>query len=224
MRLLLVEDDRELAHALADALDRRGFSSDLAHGFDDAEQMLRCAQYAALILDLGLPDGDGIALIRLLRGRKDPLPIIVATARDSIGERITGLDAGADDYLVKPFDVDELAARLGAVLRRQGSFMGARLELANLALDTQSGDLFVDGAHVLLSSRERQLIELLLRRAGHVVSKQLAEDQLFGMTEPVGSNAVEVYVHRLRRKLQATSAAVRIEAIRGVGYLIRRAQ
>lgn len=224
MRLLLVEDDLELARALADALDRRGFSSDLAHGFDDARQMLECTQYAALILDLGLPDGDGIALIQLLRGRKDPLPIIVATARDSIGERISGLDAGADDYVVKPFDVDELAARLGAVLRRRGSFIGTRLEFANIVLDTQSGDLFVGGTHVLLSSRERQLMELLLRRAGYVVSKQLAEDQLFGMSEPVGSNAVEVYVHRLRRKLQAASAAARIEAIRGVGYLIRRAQ
>lgn len=221
MRLLIVEDDRELASALAGALERRGFSSDRAAGLNDAAQMLESAQYAAVLLDLGLPDGDGLGLIRRLRANRQPIPIIVATARDAIGDRIAGLNAGADDYLVKPFDIDELTARIGAVLRRQGNFAGTLLELGNISLDSRSGDMTVAGRQVVLTARERQLAELLLRRAGQVVSKQLAEDQLFGLAEPVGSNAVEVYAHRLRRKLEAAGADVRIETVRGIGYFMR---
>ncbi len=221
MRLLIVEDDGPLAEALGKALARRGFESDRAGRFDDACQLLGAARYAALILDLGLPDGDGIALIRHLRGARNPIPIIVATARDAIGDRILGLNAGADDYIVKPFDIDELTARLTAVLRRQGSFIGTQLELGDLSFDTQSGDLLVSGSRLALSGRERQLVQLLLRRAGQVVSKHLVEDQMFGLTDPVGSNAIEVYVHRLRRKLEAAGSKVLIETVRGMGYLMR---
>ncbi len=221
MRLLIVEDDPALAAALGEALARRGVASDRAGRLDDAEQMLAAAQYSAVLLDLGLPDGDGMALLRALRAERNPVPVLAITARGGVGDRIAGLDAGADDYLAKPFDVDELVARLRAVLRRKGDLAGARLEAGNVSLDTASGDLFVASAHVLLSARERQLAELLLRRAGQVVSKQLAEDQLFGLADPVGSNAVEVYAHRLRRKLAAAGATTRIETIRGVGYLLR---
>ncbi|MBY0521079.1 MAG: response regulator transcription factor [Sphingomonas sp.] len=221
MRLLIVEDDDALATALAAALARRGFASDHAMRCDDARQMLDVGQYGAVLLDLGLPDGDSMALLRQLRAMRNPIPIIVITARDAIGDRINGLNAGADDYVVKPFDIDELTARLAAVLRRQGGFTGSTLELGNLSLDTHSGDLSVNGGLIVLSARERQLIGLLLRRAGQVVSKSLAEDQLFGLSDPVGSNAVEVYVHRLRRKLQGAGSLPQVETIRGVGYLLR---
>lgn len=221
MRLLLVEDDLALAGALRAALARRDFDTDHAAGLEDARQMLDAVQYGAVLLDLGLGDGDGLTLVRQRRAGRDPVPIIVITARGGLEDRIAGLNAGADDYVLKPFDVDELVARLQAVFRRQGSLAGARLEAGNVVLDTLSGDLFVDGRHVLFSARERQLAELLLRRAGQVVSKKLAEDQLFGLEEPVGSNAVEVYAHRLRRRLEGAGATIRIETIRGLGYLLR---
>jgi DNA-binding response OmpR family regulator len=221
MRLLIVEDDVALATALAAALARRGFASDAATGIADAAQMASVAQYAAILLDLGLADGDGIELIQTLRARANPVPILAMTARGGLEDRILGLNAGADDYVVKPVEIDELVARLNAVLRRQGALAGAQLVTANLAFDTLSGDAFVGEAAVVLSARERQLLGLLMRRAGQVVSKQLAEDQLYGLSTPIGSNAVEVHAHRLRKKLEAAGAGVRIETIRGVGYLLR---
>lgn len=221
MRLLIVEDDQALAAALADALERRGIHSDVAMALEDARHMLAVAQYAAVLLDLGLPDGDGLALIRSLRAERSAIPVLAITARSALDARIVGLNSGADDYLTKPFEVDELVARLRAVLRRQGSLSGSQLTAGNLSFDTMSGDLVVDGVPVTLSARERQLAGLLLRRLGQVVSKPLAEDQLYGLNEPVGSNALEVLAHRLRRKLETAGASVRIETIRGVGYLMR---
>ena len=144
MRLLLVEDDTALADALRAALDRRGIASDHATTASDAGQMLTAARYAALVLDIGLPDRSGIEVLRDLRARHDPIPVILLTARGEIGDRIEGLDAGADDYLVKPFAVEELVARLKAVLRRQGAFQGSVLSFANLRFDTDSRDVLAD--------------------------------------------------------------------------------
>ncbi|WP_066722798.1 response regulator transcription factor [Sphingomonas pituitosa] len=223
MRVLMIEDDQPLATALTEALKRRGVQSDVAANLADGRQMLAAARYAALLLDLGLPDGDGLALIRSLRAQSDPIPVIAVSARSALDARIAGLNAGADDYVVKPFDVDELTARLHAVLRRQGALAGAELCFGNVRFDTVSGDLVVGEAPVLLTARERQFAALLLRRFGQVVSKQLAEDQLYGLTEPVGSNALEVQAYRLRRKLEAAGATLRIETIRGVGYMMRDA-
>ncbi|WP_093295959.1 response regulator transcription factor [Sphingomonas sp. NFR04] len=221
MRVLMIEDDQPLATALTEALKRRGVQSDAASNLTDGRQMLEAARYAALLLDLGLPDGDGLALIRSLRAQNDPIPVIAVSARSTLDARIAGLNAGADDYVVKPFDVGELTARLHAVLRRQGALAGAELRFGNVRFDTVSGDLTVGDAAVLLTARERQFAALLLRRFGQVVSKQLAEDQLYGLTEPVGSNALEVQAYRLRRKLEAAGATLRIETIRGVGYMMR---
>ncbi|WP_010544774.1 response regulator transcription factor [Sphingomonas elodea] len=221
MRVLMVEDDLPLAQALGEALKRRGILSDLTGRIDDARQMIETAHYAAILLDLGLPDGDGLSLVRWLRGKNNPIPVIAVTARSAQEAKIAGLNAGADDYVVKPFDVDELAARLNAVMRRQGTLAGAELRFGNLRFDTVSGDLVVGDAPVVLTARERQFAALLLRRFGQVVSKQLAEDQLYGLSEPVGSNALEVQAYRLRRKLEAAGATVRIETIRGVGYILR---
>lgn len=221
MRVLMIEDDRPLADALTDALKRRGIHSDVVGGIEDARQMIAAARYAAILLDLGLPDGDGLDLVRSLRAQNNPIPIIALTARSALDMKIAGLNAGADDYVVKPFEVDELAARLHAVMRRQGAMAGAEVRLGNLRFDTASGDLVIGDTAVILTARERQFAALLLRRFGQVVSKQLAEDQLYGLSEPVGSNALEVQAYRLRRKLEAAGATVRIETIRGVGYILR---
>lgn len=221
MRLLLIEDDQGLVLALRDALAKHGFSGDPATTLADARQLLAASHYAAVIIDLGLPDGDGLTLIRQLRASKQSIPIIAATARNSIGDRVLGLDSGADDYVVKPFAVEELASRLHAILRRQGHYQGSRIEVGNVALDAKSGDLFVAGEHVAVSARERDLVELLMRRAGTVMNRQLAEDHLYGMSDPIGSNAIEVHIHRLRRKLEASGADVRIETLRGIGYMMR---
>lgn len=221
MRLLIVEDDLELAAALGAAFARRSVWSDHAETAEDAALMLGSARYAAIVLDLGLPDGDGLALLQRVRARKDPVPIIILTARSDLGDRIGGLDAGADDYLMKPFEFEELFARLTAVLRRQGGFQGNSLSLGNVAFDVATRELLVGRAVLALSMRETELLELLLRRDGRVVPKRLAEDQLFGMSDELGSNAVEVYMHRLRQKLEKAGATIRIDTIRGVGYLMR---
>ena len=224
MRILIIEDDIELAGALRDAFDRRGIASDHAETAGDGALMLEATQYAAIVLDLGLPDGDGRVLLRRIRGRRDPTPVLILTAQSGLEERIEGLDAGADDYLVKPFDFDELHARLRAVLRRNGSFQGSDLSFADIRFDTLSHEIFVDDRPVLISSREAELMELLLRRAGQVVTRRLVEDQLFGLSRELGSNAVEVYIHRLRRKLEDSGSSATIGNIRGVGYLLRGAE
>jgi DNA-binding response OmpR family regulator len=221
MRLLVIEDDLELASALGAAFARRDVASDHAATAGDAMLMLDATRYAAVLIDLGLSDGEGLQVLRRLRERHDPVPVLILSARSDLRDRIEGLEAGADDYLIKPFDFEELFARLRAVLRRNGNFQGNAMVLGNLRFDTLSREVDVGGSVVVLSQRETELIDLLMRRSGRVVTKRLAEDQLFGMSETLGSNAVEVYVHRLRRKLDLSGAEVRIETVRGVGYLLR---
>jgi len=223
LRLLLVEDDGALAGALAEQLGRHGFVVDHAAHREEAALLLSARQYAALILDLGLPDGDGLDLLRALRQQGQALPVIILTARAEINARIGGLDAGADDYMAKPFAPDELVARLRAILRRNGAFQGRDIVCSNLSFDVDAQTMRIDGDIFPLSQRESALLALLLRRLGLVVTKRLAEDQLFGATDTLGSNAIEVYVHRLRQKLQLAGARVEIITIRGVGYLLRAA-
>jgi DNA-binding response OmpR family regulator len=220
MRLLIVEDDLELAAAVRAGLGRRGLVADHAASLDDADQMLRSMTYSAVVLDLGLSDGDGLDLLQAVRSRKQSLPILILTARGDIEDRLAGLDAGGDDYLVKPFNMDELAARLRALLRR-GGLQDSGLALGNLWFETVSRELSIDGVSIGLSAREGEIMELLLRRPERVVTKRFVEDQLFGLDEELGSNAVEVYVHRLRRKLEKGGASVVIGTIRGVGYILR---
>ncbi len=225
MRLLLVEEDPDLAAALDAAFARRDIAADHAATVADAELMLSAVRYAAIILDLdlGLPDvdGDGLAALKALRRHDDPIPVIVVTARGSVEDRICGLNAGADDYMVKPFDFDELQARLDAVLRRQGGYVHRRLTVGNVGFDTDTREAFVGGEPIILTVRETDLLELLLRRLGRVVPKRTAEDQLFGASESLGSNAIEVYAHRLRKRLDQTGATARIDTVRGVGYILR---
>ncbi|MEG8040754.1 response regulator [Sphingomonas sp. LR60] len=224
MRILFIEDDAALAEALAAALLQRGLTLDHAASLDEAEAYLAAVDHAAILLDLGLPDGDGLAWLRRRRAGGETRPVLVLTARGSVEARVRGLHDGADDYLVKPFDADELHARLLAVLRRKGGYLGVSLTCARLTFDVETRTVRVGETLLTLSTRETELLELLLRRAGNVVPKRVVEDQLFGAGGDQGSkNAVEVYVHRLRKRLDEAGTGARIDTVRGVGYLLRSA-
>lgn len=220
MRILLVEDEDAVATALVDALSRRGQAVDRARDSAEAEAYLAAIDYAAVLLDLGLPDGDGIDLLTRMRARGDTRPVLVLTARGSIDARILGLHEGADEYMVKPFDMDELHARLLAVLRRRDGYAGRSLQCGALRYVVDTRVAYIDDAPLTLSARETELLEVLLRRAGRVVPKRIVEDHLFGLDGDLGSNAIEVYVHRLRKRLEDAATGTRIETVRGVGYMI----
>src|ERR1700744_3830334 len=220
MRLLIVEDNEELAALLARGLRTAGYEADVLSTVGDARRVLSTTFYAALILDLGLPDGDGLALLRELRQRDNPIPVLVLTARGGLHDKVHGLRSGADDYLVKPFALEELIARLEAQLRRPGQLLGNSLRIANLQFDTQNRQASIDELPQVLSARETAVLELLMRSKGRVVSKKQVEDHIFGHSGEVASNAVEVYVHRLRKQLADRGARVQVHTIRGVGYLI----
>jgi len=222
MRLLIVEDNSELAEAMTSAFLSRDIRCDVAATAADAEQLIETMDYSAVILDLGLPDEDGLSLLCRLRSRRIVVPVIVLTARGEGEMRVKGLESGADDYVVKPFLFAELHARLGAVLRRQGGYVEHLLRTANLTLDTRTREAAIDGVPLDMSGREIELLELLMRRPGHVVPKRLLEDQLFGAGDTLSSNAVEVYVHRVRRKLD-DNAAVKLQTVRGIGYMLTAA-
>ncbi len=223
MRLLLVEDNEELSGIVVKGLESGGFSADQVVTAADALNVLRTMHYSAVILDLGLPDEDGLTVLQTLRSSQNAVPVLILTARDGVNDRVAGLRAGADDYLVKPFAIEELIARIEALLRRPGQLLGRSLELGNLVFDTVARQLFIDGEPRVLSAREMALLEILMRRSGRVVSKRVVEDQIYGLSADVGSNAVEVYVHRLRKTLQDLGASAVIHTIRGVGYLIAAA-
>ena len=220
MRLLVVEDNAQLSQLLAKGLGIAGYETDLLATAAEARDAMMTTSYAAVILDLGLPDGDGLSLLRELRHRKDPTPVLVLTARGGLQDRVTGLRSGADDYLVKPFALEVLVARLEAQLRRPGQQLGSSLHIANLGFDLRSRQASVDDQPQMLSARETAVLELLMRSKGRVVSKKQVEDHIFGLSGDVASNAVEVYVHRLRKQLADKGAKVQIHTIRGVGYLI----
>src|SRR5262250_266987 len=199
MRLLVVEDNEELAKLLTQRLQAAGYETDLLTTAAEAQTAVTTTRYAAMILDLGLPDGDGLPILREIRQHEDPLPVLVLTARGGLQDRVSGLRSGADDYVVKPFAFEELLARLEAVLRRPGTLLGTSLRIGNLTLDTATRQAFIDDAPQILSARETAVLELLMRRGGRVVTKKLVEDHIFGMSGEIASNAVEVYVHRLRK-------------------------
>jgi DNA-binding response OmpR family regulator len=224
MRMLVVEDNEELAELLEKGLRAAGFAADLAGRAADARQMLGVNRYCALVLDLGLPDDDGLTVLRDLRQRGDNIPVLILTARGGVHDRVTGLGAGADDYLVKPFAFEELIARLRALLRRPGEMLGKMLTVGNVAFDVESRQVYIDGEPHVFSARETAVLEILMRRGGRVTPKKFVEDHLFGLSGDVGSNAVEVYVHRLRKQLSLVKANLEIHTIRGVGYVLNEAK
>ena len=220
MQLLLVEDNRQLVELLTASLTKTGFSVSVAESAAQAHDCLARSRFDIVVIDLGLPDADGITVIEAMRARGDPTPAIILTARDALRDRVDGLNTGADDYLVKPFATEELIARLRALLRRPGSVLGKQLSTGNLTLDTVTREVHIAGAPVSLSRREISLLELLLRRSGRVLQKEAIETSLYGAGDDVASNSVEVLVHRLRRRLTNLGARVNVVTLRGIGYVI----
>ena len=220
MKVLIVEDNEELVSLLIKGLERSGFTADSVDNADDAARALATTHYTAVVLDLGLPGEDGLSLLRDLRSRGESTPVLVLTARNGISDRVTGLHEGADDYMPKPFAMDELVARLQALSRRPDNLLGRRLAFGNVTLDTETHQVTVDGVARPFPAREVVVLEILLRRRGNVAPKRLFEDHLFGLTDELGSNAVEVYVYRLRKMLADAGATVKIHTVRGVGYLL----
>ncbi len=220
MRLLLVEDNRDLSQLLITALGASGYRVDAAASASQAMDALAARRYSVVVLDLGLPDQDGLTVLRSMRKRSDVTPVLVLTARSGVQDRVKSLRAGADDYVVKPFDTEELVARLEAILRRQRNLTGNTLRSGDVTLDTELGQLTVGDSAMFLPPREFSLLEILMRHSGRVVTKRRVEDQLFGLAAAIGSNAVEVYVHRLRKLLVDAGANIEIHTVRGVGYLV----
>jgi two-component system response regulator QseB len=216
MRLLLVEDDPMVGESIRDGLGQEGYAVDWVRDGKAAETALGTEPYAAVLLDLGLPRRDGLEVLRTARARANDVPILVITARDAVAERIKGLDAGADDYLVKPFDLDELAARVRALVRRAEGRAAPIVRHGALTLDPSTRAVTLRGQPVALSGREFALLQALLQRPGVVLSRAQLEERLYGWDEEVGSNAVEVHIHNLRRKLGADA----IRNVRGVGYTV----
>lgn len=216
MRVLVVEDDALLGDAIQAGLKQAGHAVDWMKDGIAADQALATEPYAAVVLDLGLPRLSGIEVLRRLRARHATVPVLILTAQGEVDDRIRGLDAGADDYLVKPFDMGELAARLRALMRRGNGGQGPLLEAAGVVLDPAAHRVVYRGQPVELSPKEFAVLHALLRNAGRVLSRAQIEEQLYAWGEEVESNAVEVHIHHLRRKLVPGL----IETIRGVGYLI----
>lgn len=220
MRLLLIEDNRELTALLVEALEGAGYAVDVFAHAEAARLALEACDYAAVILDLGLPDEDGLSVLADMRARGRSTPVLILTARGSVGDRVAGLRAGADDYLLKPFAFEELRARLEALLRRPGAMLTQVLRLGRLAFDVASRQVTAGGEGLVLSARELDMLEVLMRRGGRVVLKQHMESQLYGLASTIGSNALDVQLHRLRKRLEALDAGVRIHTVRGVGYML----
>lgn len=214
MRILLVEDEPLLADAVCVHLKRAGHAVDWVGRIDDAEAVLDSTDYGLVLLDLHLPDGRGLDLLKRRRKSGDKRPVIICTARDQIRDRIDGLNAGADDYLVKPYDLDELLARVQAVQRRYDGQPNPAIAVGSLTIDFSAHQVTQNGENAALTAREWALIECLARRPGAIVSKSQVEDALYAMGSEVESNTVEVYVSRLRKKLGSGA----IETVRGLGY------
>ncbi|MCL4184037.1 MAG: response regulator transcription factor [Burkholderiaceae bacterium] len=218
MRVLLVEDDRMIGQAVQTALRQDGYAVDWVRDAEAADTALATSGFDLVLLDLGLPGRDGVSLLRAMRERRDATPVLIVTARDDVQDRVSGLDAGADDYLVKPFDLEELGARMRALLRRSAGRGEAIFELHGVRIDPATREVTRDGEPVTLSPREFAVLEALVLRPGAVLSRAQLEDRLYGWGESVESNAVEVYIHGLRRKLGHDF----IQNVRGVGYFVPR--
>ncbi len=219
MRLLLVEDDTMIGESVLDLLRAEHYAVDWVKDGEMADTALRTQTYDLVLLDLGLPRRDGLAVLRDLRARKDRTPVLVATARDALAQRVEGLDAGADDYVLKPYELDEVLARIRALLRRAAGRAEPVYEHQGVSIDPATREVTVHGQPVLLSAREWAVLEPLLARPGLVLSRAQLEEKLYSWKDEVSSNAVEVYIHGIRKKLGPDI----IQNVRGVGYLVPKA-
>lgn len=218
MKILLVEDDPTLGEAVMLATRQQGFDVDWARDGMEASHALAGYTYDAVLLDLGLPRREGLEVLRSLRRGKSGVPVMILTARDTVEDRVRGLDAGADDYLLKPFSLDELFARLRALIRRTSGTTDTEIRMGNLRFDSIKRQTWIGETPLVLSAREVSVLEILLSHTGHVIAKESIADRLTGWDEGVGDNAVEVYVHRLRRKLNESGVSIR--TLRGLGYML----
>jgi two-component system response regulator QseB len=216
MRLLLVEDDAMIGTAAQQGLRLDGHTVDWVRDGAQAEAAVAAGGYEAVLLDLGLPRRDGLAVLKAWRARGVDIPVIVITARDAVADRVAGLDAGADDYLVKPFDLDELSARVRAIARRRSGRASAIVRVRDLEIDTSARRVTCKGRDVTLSAREYALLEALADRPGGYLTRAQLEERLYGWGEEIASNAVEVHIHALRRKLGPEA----IRNVRGLGYTL----
>ena len=217
MRLLLVEDDTMIGEVVLDLLRAEHYAVDWVKDGEMADTALRQSQsYDLVMLDLGLPRKDGLEVLRAMRARKDRTPVLIATARDAVEQRIAGLDAGADDYVLKPYDLDELLARLRALVRRASGRAEPVFEHNNITINPATREVQAEGVAVTLSAREWAVLEALIARPGAVLSRAQLEEKLYSWRDEVSSNAVEVYIHGLRKKLGSEL----IQNVRGVGYMV----
>ena len=220
MRILLIEDHPQFSEYVKTCMEIEGFTVDACATLDEGDAAAFSVDYDVVILDLGLPDGDGMTLLKSWRSRKMTTPVLILSARDGVDDRVQGLDAGADDYVQKPVDRKELVARIRALLRRPQRYLGETLSVGNVTLDAKAREVLIGDVSVLVPRREMTVLELLLRRRGRVIPKAVFEDTIYGFGEEVTSNCVEVHISRLRKRLAKANASVRIQTQRGVGYLI----
>ncbi|KZN36679.1 response regulator [Pseudoalteromonas luteoviolacea] len=220
MRILITEDNNQLAQFIQQAILQDGHAADIAHSAQQMQTLLEGWQYDAMILDLGLPDIDGIDIIRALRAKDNPIPILILTARGGVEDRIKGLDLGADDYLNKPFAIEELKARLRAILRRPVEYSGNLLSRGNIALDTKSRRVLVDDENINMGKTEVAILEYMIRHASLTVSKEAIYDAIYALGFEVTDNAIQVAMHRIRKKLEQAGANTEIKTIRGIGYIL----
>lgn len=214
MKILIVEDDPLLRSGLSEALNRENYTYDAAINAAEAVEHMRSEQYSAILLDLGLPDMDGITLLKQWRSQHIHLPVVIITARDALEDRINGLDAGADDYLIKPFELSELFARLRAVIRRNQGQTGNLICVGALTLDLAHKQAQLDGATLELTPREMAILSRLMLRSGKTVARELLQQDIYSWHDNLGSNTLEVYIHHLRQKIGKEM----ITTIRGIGY------
>lgn len=219
MRILLAEDNRDLSEWVSRLLRQSNYVVDCVHRGDEADTALQSQDYALLILDLGLPELDGIEVLRRLRARGDATPVLILTANDAVSSRVRGLDSGADDYLVKPFEVEELEARIRAQLRRGRGRVEQVVSYGALSFNSQSRSFTLKGETLACTPREHAVLEALILNAGRPLPKERLVENVFGFDDDAGPSAIEVYVHRVRRKLEGSD--VGIATLRGLGYMLR---
>ncbi len=221
MRILLIEDNRRLSDSLRLTLQDDGYVVDVAYDGLEGEELATMTSYDVVILDIMLPEKDGLAVCRALRSKHVNVPILMLTARDALQDRVTGLDSGADDYLVKPFEVDELRARIRALLRRESTDKSSQLSVADLVLDPATHAVRRGERDIELTAKEFALLEYLVRHPNRLITREMAQEHLWSYDHLIASNVVDVYIRRLRRKIDDPCPVKLIETVRGVGYRVR---